>query len=258
MSSELWHGLSHQKAWSNVGDSYSQLSQECKLKAQTNPLLASSRISPNSVPAGLLSSAKPRGAGSFQLQVSFIECYLVCLLYTEPTFPGHMWMPLPFRASGAFQKMMLDTAHTAQRLQRNTSHLLALPNLRFVVVADVCCSCSWLHAWLVESNALLMPGVTGAEGKAVQLPKGDLSFRLQVCMPICCLFCFCPAVSVEPIRFFAYRTHKQIDFDAMRLVDCKKPGRAQRPADSESILGTYPADANLPGPAAAATPTQVC
>ena len=44
----------------------------------------------------------------------------------------------------------------------------------------------------------------------------------------------------------------------MRLVDCKKPGRAQRPADSENILGTYPADANLPGPAAAATPTQVC
>lgn len=71
MSPQPWHGLSHNTAWSNVGDSYSDLARKSHNVHDTAE--EAHLYSPHAVPAGVLSSAKPKGSGSFQLQVSCLQ-----------------------------------------------------------------------------------------------------------------------------------------------------------------------------------------
>ncbi len=69
MSPHSWHGLSHKNAWSDVGDSYSKLAQSSEKNDKPSSPPAYGSLS--RLPAGVVSRAKPKGAGSFQLQVSF-------------------------------------------------------------------------------------------------------------------------------------------------------------------------------------------
>ena len=108
-----------------------------------------------------------------------------------------------------------------------------------------------------------MPGVTSTQGQVIQLPKGDISSRLQVLVIVpynylkaadLVIWCLLPSILL-------FRTYKQIDFDAVRLAGCTKPARALRPADSGIVLGTSPSS-SLPlqahAQAADALPKQVC
>ena len=69
MSTQPYFGLSHTKAWGDVGDSYSSLAQSELEEARRAS--HSKKLEPlaSTAPAGVLSSAKSKGAGSFQLQV---------------------------------------------------------------------------------------------------------------------------------------------------------------------------------------------
>ncbi|KAL0044239.1 hypothetical protein WJX82_006193 [Trebouxia sp. C0006] len=66
MSPHSWHGLSHKNAWSDVGDSYSKLAQSSEKNDKPSSPPAYGSLS--RLPAGVVSRAKPKGAGSFQLQ----------------------------------------------------------------------------------------------------------------------------------------------------------------------------------------------
>lgn len=66
---ETWHGLSHKQAWGNVGDSFAQLS----LKDVNTAAAAAAAVAKpigGQVAAGIKSASTPKGAGSFQLQVT--------------------------------------------------------------------------------------------------------------------------------------------------------------------------------------------
>lgn len=68
MSQLAWFGLSHNKAWSDVGQSFAETAgggDHCSRSPQATG---------SQTAAGTLSSAKPKGAGSFQLQVYGRKC----------------------------------------------------------------------------------------------------------------------------------------------------------------------------------------
>lgn len=70
MGPQPWHGLSHTRAWGHVGDSYSALAQTDK---QDRGNLLPGDPSHKAERAGVLSSSKIKGAGTFQLQVHLLS-----------------------------------------------------------------------------------------------------------------------------------------------------------------------------------------
>ncbi|KAL0041307.1 hypothetical protein WJX77_011947 [Trebouxia sp. C0004] len=154
MSPQSWHGLSHKNAWSDVGDSYSKLANKSEEDDQPSSSPAYGPLS--RLPAGVVSRAKPKGAGSFQLQSDWS---------LSADAPG-------------------------------------------------------LSSYGTEVTEKYKSPPAGARPAVSQSQKGKSSNFPKETYPA------------------DYRTHKQIDFDAVRLVGCSKPARALRPADSGIVLGT--------------------
>lgn len=71
MSPQPWHGLSHTKAWGHVGDSYSDIAQADSQHPHSDVTRPTGLSQTGDSAAGVLSRSKPRGAGTFQLQVWF-------------------------------------------------------------------------------------------------------------------------------------------------------------------------------------------
>ena len=71
---QAWHGLSHKQAWGDLGDSYADLNESHARHAVTHAADSVGLVGAVAVrqpAAGVQSAARLKGAGTFQLQVSF-------------------------------------------------------------------------------------------------------------------------------------------------------------------------------------------
>ena len=70
---QAWHGLSHKQAWGDLGSSYADLHERQARHAVADARTVSSDVvvKMQQPAAGVESAARPKGAGTFQLQVSF-------------------------------------------------------------------------------------------------------------------------------------------------------------------------------------------
>lgn len=82
MSQPAWFGLSHDRAWGDVGQSFADLN------SRDGHLEACKTATGETAAAGTRSSAKPKGAGSFQLQVDMLLRYSRLQLDTSQICAG--------------------------------------------------------------------------------------------------------------------------------------------------------------------------
>ena len=65
-----WHGLSHKQAWGDLGSSYADLNErQARHAAVARTVRSNAAVDMQKSAAGVESAARPKGAGTFQMQV---------------------------------------------------------------------------------------------------------------------------------------------------------------------------------------------
>ena len=156
MSDAAWFGLSHGRAWGDVGQSFCELadpqfSQLSSSPSPEAPLLA----------AGTRSSAKPKGAGSFQLQVC------ACLVTDRP--PDDLLQSL---------RLIQTEWHLSDGPEANTYNTEASDRFRQPPKSarPAVCDCTYdllllSHFHVHLSNACCLQVSQAARGKSSSFPK---------------------------------------------------------------------------------------
>lgn len=156
MSDAAWFGLSHGRAWGDVGQSFCELADP-----QFSQLSSSPSPEAPLIAAGTRSSAKPKGAGSFQLQVC------ACLVTDRP--PADLLQSL---------RLIQTEWHLSDRPEANTYNTEASDRFRQPPKSarPAVCDCTYIflllsHFHVHLSNACCLQISQAARGKSSSFPK---------------------------------------------------------------------------------------